>query len=1226
MKLSKGFSVVLSSALLLSSVSFVSAETTKPQVSSKVLQQVKQDLAKKMKKVGPEQKTDTFKANDDVRIVVETDGQTPLEYATQKGVLYKDLPTSTKSTLKTRAIDGQKKVKASLQKQKVSIKLKKDFSTAFTGFSGIVKYKDIAKIKKTNGVKDVYIANEYERPEPNMTTSHSYIQSIQTWADGGYKGEGMVVSVIDTGIDPSHKDFVLSPETKEKLTKGSVNKVIKDSSLKGKFYTEKVPYGYNYFDQNNTILDLGPEASEHGMHVAGTVAANGDKDGVKGVAPEAQVLAMKVFSNDPKFPSTYSDIYLAAIDESIALGADVLNMSLGSAASFYDSKSPEDLAITRAVKNGIVCAVSAGNAGYSSYGYDLPTYENPDIGLVGAPGLNADTIQVAASGNTAYLYEHKLTSPTLNMSGFGIDSWEKLKNPQLIMLSENALGKVGEYQGKDVKGKVVVVKRGDISFNEKTLNALAAGAAGIIVIDHGSGIFYKDQGGWGIPFMHITKADGEKLINALKANEKNFTVSLTNKQESEEMGRMTDFTSWGTTPSLQLKPEITAPGGNIYSTLQDDKYGLMSGTSMAAPHVAGGSALVQQFLQTDKRFKNMNVKKRTELAKTLLMNTAKIIDDLNGQPFSPRRQGAGMMQTYSAVTTPVYLVNETTGKPKFEFGEFKDKKLTFNVKATNTSTKNATYNVNTRVLADSFQLEGDTVYNPMISYDLKDAKISGPKTVTIPAGGTKSFTITVDLKNAKVQGYDANKNLKFKPLEKNAFVEGFVTLSDGKKVNPTLSLPYVGFYGEWDEPEIVDGLSGEKNDYFVGSKFDKDFSDFKTNKDGKTYYVSPVTYNNQKVYPISPNGDGLYDDIMPYLSFLRNAKEVQYNILNSNKELIRKVQVENDVRKSYTNGNPLQYIPFKSKVAATWDGKSNMETVKDGLYYYEVKSIVDYKDSNYQSKKIPILVDTTGPEVKVKYDSKTKTVTWTAKDSGSGIGGYAVLVNGTKVAELDANTTSYTLPSAGEDTVTIIASDKVYNLGSNSITTTEKNTPIIFLDDKAPEALGFYKTTTIPVAGYITEDTKLTSFKVNSKDVAFTYDAATKRYNFKTTIDVAESGKQIISFEASDVYDNKTEFARHIYVDTVAPVINVTVPTEVTSTTKTVDATFTVSDNFGFVDFYVNDNNEYKGILDEATYLKPTNKTVKVKLKVDKTTNTFKAVVRDAAGNESVKEFTITKK
>ena len=81
-------------------------------------------------------------------------------------------------------------------------------------------------------------------------------------------------------------------------------------------------------------------------------------------------------------------------------------MSLGSTASFYEEDSAEDLAISKAVENGIVASVSAGNSGTIGYGYDNPYYQNPDYGLVGSPGLNKDTVQVAATGNLIYEYTH----------------------------------------------------------------------------------------------------------------------------------------------------------------------------------------------------------------------------------------------------------------------------------------------------------------------------------------------------------------------------------------------------------------------------------------------------------------------------------------------------------------------------------------------------------------------------------------------------------------------------------------------------------------------------------------------------------------------------------------------------------------------------------------------------------------------------------------------------
>ncbi|MDF2855931.1 MAG: lactocepin precursor, partial [Neobacillus sp.] len=658
----------LASALVLSNFAAVapaSAATYKPgDLDSKVKQllQQTQKTASTTEAAKVTSAKANLKATDKVRVIVEVEGQTPVEAATKEGVLYKELSEDKKSSLVSKIESQQKAVKNKIASKGVKIQYKQQYSTAFNGFSGEIVFGDLDKIQSIAGVKNVYLANEYNRPEvePNMKTSHQFIQAKETWANTGFKGEGMVVAVIDTGVDPSHRDFKLTSFNEDGLSKTEVDQIVSNEELKGKFYSDKVPYGYNYYDQNDTILDLGPEASRHGMHVAGTVAANGDEEngGIKGVAPEAQVLGMKVFSNDPLYPSTWSDIYLAAIDDSIKLGADVLNMSLGSTASFYDENSAEDLAIQRAKANGIVSAVSAGNSNHIGDGWDSPYAQNPDIGLVGAPGLNPDTISVAASGNEAYWYQHNIKIDGLEGFtgvGYGLDDWSKLNGSLELVSLGNKLGAPADYAGLDVKGKIVVVPRGTLTFIDKTMNAAAAGAAGIIVWNATNGFFYQDQGGWDIPFMHVTKAEGEAINAAIAAGNTTVHASLLNKSDSPEMGRMTSFTSWGTTPSLEIKPELTAPGGNIYSTDQDNKYQVMSGTSMAAPHVAGGSALVQQYLQTDARFDKLSISDRTALAKVLLLNTANVIEDLHGQPFSPRRQGAGMMQVQSAVTTPVYV-------------------------------------------------------------------------------------------------------------------------------------------------------------------------------------------------------------------------------------------------------------------------------------------------------------------------------------------------------------------------------------------------------------------------------------------------------------------------------------------------------------------------------------------------------------------------------------------
>ncbi|MBT2693708.1 cell wall-binding repeat-containing protein [Bacillus sp. ISL-55] len=1222
----KVVSYALASALVLSNFGFSvsAADYTKKDFDYK-LKQIQDYKQKELKKLDKKDRDKAdFKATDKVRVIVEVEGQTPVEYATKQGKLYKELSEDTKLSITNKLEKQQKNVKDKLKSKGVNMNYKHTFSTAFNGFSGEVQFSDISKIEAVAGVKNVYLANEYNRPEtPDMTTSHSFIQSAQTWADAKLKGEGMVVSVIDSGVDPSHKDFVVTDKSKAELDSAEVSELAEEFSLKGKFYTDKVPYGYNYYDQNETILDIGPDASMHGMHVAGTVAANGDETngGIKGVAPEAQVLGMKVFSNDPNYPSTWSDIYLAAIDDSIKLGADVLNMSLGSTASFYDEESAEDLAITRAVENGIVASVSAGNSGHISRGLKNPYAKNPDIGLVGAPGLNADTIQVAASGNVAYLYEHNITVEGVegfSGVGYGVDDWTTLEQPIELVSLGGKLGKPEDYAGVDVSGKVVVMPRGELTFVDKTKNAAAAGAAGIIVYNSTLTSFYKDQGGWQIPFMKITRADGLALEEAIAEGHTTLNFSQANKAESPEMGKMTEFTSWGTTPSLDLKPEITAPGGKIVSTLNDDQYGEMSGTSMAAPHVAGGSALVQQYLQEDDRFAELTAGERTRLAKALLMNTAEIIEDQYGQPFSPRRQGAGMMQTFSAVDTPVYMVDSQSGEAKVELKDFTSKSFEMKLTANNISDEDVTYKVDADVLTDMVaQVQNSADLNTLIAGDMEGAVVEAPETITVPAGESKDFTVKVDLTNAKIPGFDKDGNAVTHDLKQDIFVEGFVTLTDEENLEATLSVPYVGFYGEWDRPDIVDGFTelGEDRFYKLGTGWNEMLY-------GEGEFVAPVP--EKGFYPVSPNGDGWNDDIYPLPSFLRNADEAQFNILDKDGKFLRRVLLEHDVRKNYFNaGNGNGTYSFNP--ARAWDGKVKSQPVPDGLYQYEIKTVVDYEGAEWQSKKIPVYVDNTAPEVKAVFHKETSTVTWETVENGTGVDDFYVFVNGELAQVAEADVTSVQLSDLPEKAlVEVAAVDYASNVGFDEAALGDTENPLIYLDLSGPEPFGVYNSFTVPVTGYVTDDLSLNKLTVNGEEVPFTLNAENGRYYFTAETEFTKDGYYDVIVTAEDHSGKEFSISRKVFIDTTGPVVDVTAPKFVDNAVEEVKVTLNLKDNFNYLSLYVGDNHEFEQpFTSPVEIMKPADKTVELTLPVELGQNNYQFKLVDLGGNETIHNYTV---
>lgn len=950
----------------------------------------------------------THYAYDDyVRVIVELKEESALKYFESKGLKYDDINKETKKVKEKNILQTHQMVKSDLRASSIDMKHINSFTTIINGFSGKVKKGDLTKIRNHPLIKDIYISQEFEMPVTQsidilekqlLSTNQSSLE---------YNGEGMVIAIIDTGIDPNHKDMNITREESCKLSEDEIDRLKLSEGLPGKYYSSKVPYGYNYFDQNHIILDLGPNATDHGMHVAGIAAANGQ---IKGSAPEAQLLAMKVFSNNPEFTSTFEDIYIKAIEDSVKLGADVINISLGSPSGFYFKNSPMDKAISLAIESGVTISISAGNAGHATYGWSqYPYIENPDIGTVSTPSIIRDAISVAASG-----------------------------------------------------------------------------------IDNQSNTSY-----------------------------------------------MAEFSSWGVTPTLELKPEITANGVSIYSTLQNNKYGVKSGTSMAAPYVAGEMAKILQYINENSSrismFSEVTPLERVRLAKNLAMNTATILYDEYSQPYSPRRQGAGMINAKNATKTPVILLDKITYDSKVELKDFSDTTFNINLEAINYGTEDITYDVELYVLGDLVSNNNNQDFNRNIlrSQQIRGVTVSKPDSITISGNKTRDIDISIDISNGLIPGID-------EPLEKNMFIEGFVVLKSQNSPYPDISIPYVGFFGEWsspDSPKILDGMSkfGEKSFYSSSGMVDSN-----GNYMGWAPGSSGGYNGSYDRIAISPETSSTQQGTMAVVSFMRNAEEVQYNILDSNGKLLRKLTTEKNVIKNYFNYGHGYTSSYNTE--RYWDGKVNNRVVQDGKYYYQIKARIQ-DSSEWQEKVIPVTVDTKAPKIKISYDELEKTISWVSTDEGIGLSYFKVFVDnkniyGNQVVVAKKGQSSYQISYDKQVNynIEVIAYDFAGNYSSSKYNKIEDDeAPYVFVTK--PQMFDSLTKNTVNFQGYVLEDTELEYLKINGQAISYSYNPSKLQYEFSYTLEDLEEGANQIRIEAKDINGNEIDFMHIFYVDTVKPIL-----------------------------------------------------------------------------------------
>ena len=417
----------------------------------------------------------------------------------------------------------------------------------------------------------------------------------------------------------------------------------------------------------------------------------------------------------------------------------------------------------------------------------------------------------------------------------------------------------------------------------------------------------------------------------------------------------------------------------MYSCYDGGKYGLMSGTSMSAPQVAGVTALVMQRLKT--LYPNAPDGTVRELAEAMLMSTANpIIDKTFGfVEASPRQQGAGLVDAYQAVNSEVYLTVNGE-KPKAELGDSSTGKYTFSFELHNIGDEAVTYDLagtmNTEYPVDGggiyFMYGADMPLSGSVSFD-KD-------TVTVPAGGNAHVYVTVALSE--------NDKAMFRQYwENGGYVEGYIYLVSSNEeglVTSQLNLPYLGFYGDWTKAPVFDTAYWYDNTFWGAApagglpEGDEHYNVMWTDLAGTDWVLGFNPYSGaligkdgKMMYDpahnvVSPNGDGVLDGITEmYLSLLRNAKTLTFTWTVNGEVMHRETTTHNSktmYRSSYGQVIPWLYSWYGSGLYDFTDAEGKaLPTGTEVLL--TIDATVDYGTGGNHSIQIPITVDTTAPQM-----------------------------------------------------------------------------------------------------------------------------------------------------------------------------------------------------------------------------------------------------------------------
>ena len=986
-------------------------------------------------------------------------------------------PTSKETRIEKTNQDHEQFLKE-LEKQSIQFKKLYDFNLLFNGLALETTYGDAKKIRGLARVDAVDYAPlgrtrvAETQPTPTSPTStttkvseENSLINLQPLWDKGIKGQGQVVAIIDSGVDPAHDVFRLTDISKAKYkSEAEIEEAKKKAGITyGKWYNNKIVYIHNYSDMDDNVKEDDPIS--HGAHVAGTAVGNASQPSpngeiIRGVAPEAQLMFLRVFS-DTKGGQVQNFIYTKAVEDAVKLGADSINMSLGTASgSVYDVGEITRQAFDTVRKAGVTITVASTNMATNGFWHSKPLATTPDYGMTGTPSVNPNVISVASINS---LTKHESTEASLTVDALkDSKDFPEGKIPMHSFVERDAFrttipqsylhvekGGLDHYQSDSINGHLVLTERGgEVSDVDKVKELKRAGATGVIFYqteEQGNNPVGFDLEGLGERFPVGVIGHAAGLVLAQHAND--YQLHIANKFKRvpyDAANQLSDFSSWGLSADGDLKPDVTLPGGMIYSSVNNGEYYMDRGTSMASPHAAGATVLVKQALK--ERFPHLSPEQLQVLVKQMTMSTAiPHVDEETHAYSSVRQQGAGVMDVTAAALGDLY-VTAKDAKSSLTLGNVTDT-FEFDVTIHNLSNQDKSVRYETTLQTDQVQ-DGKFTLHPRLLETLE-----GKETVTIPANGQRTIHVAVDASKYKEE--------LSKQMPNGYFLEGFVLVKDASTQKHLVSLPYVGFHGDYQnlrgiEKPIYEYTGSDKPFYYY-----KDKTDYPDEKVPETperhpdnHFTSLISYvyeNGESVAKtlgqdgdrfdgdqlyFSPNNDSSFDSVKVKAVMLRNVENVHLSVYKKDDTARSNpiYEVGNEVHRktdwSYRIGNRSEEFYEISWEGLDKDGKQ----LPDGEYQFVITYRPTASGAKQQELNFKVKIDNTAPSIEsgsAQYDPATRIFRpGKVLETGSGLAGtyLSYVKDGETVALEPQEDGSYLLPEGVDpSTVRYTIWDKVYN-------------------------------------------------------------------------------------------------------------------------------------------------------------------------------------------------------